>query len=91
MIAKRALFEGRVQGVGFRYAVKQIAMGFDIVGWVKNLPEGSVELTLMGEEEEVEEFLQEIVEESAMAHNIKDMSSHEIPLLENAKGFIISA
>jgi len=91
MIAKRALFEGRVQGVGFRYAVKQIAMGFDIVGWVKNLPEGTVELTLMGEEEEVEEFIQEIVEESAMAHNIKDMSSQEIPLLENAKGFIISS
>ncbi len=91
MIAKRALFEGRVQGVGFRYAVKQIAMGFDVVGWVKNLPEGSVELTLMGEEEEVEEFIQEIVEESAMAHHIKDVSSHEIPLLENAMGFIISA
>ena len=91
MIAKRVLFEGRVQGVGFRYAVKQIAMGFDVVGWVKNLPEGTVELTLMGEEEEVEEFIQEIVEESAMAHNIKDTSSHEIPLLENAKGFVISS
>ena len=89
MISKRATFEGRVQGVGFRYAVKQIAMGFDVVGTVKNLPEGSVELDLMGEEEEVEEFLKEIVEESAMAHYIKDMHTHDIPDLENVRGFTI--
>ena len=89
MIAKRALFEGRVQGVGFRYTIKQLAMGFDVVGWVKNLPDGSVELQLMGEEEEVEEFLREIVEESSMARNIKDMHALEIPPLDDAKGFRI--
>jgi acylphosphatase len=87
MIAKRALFEGRVQGVGFRYTIKQLAMGFDVVGWVKNLPDGSVELQLMGEEDEVEEFLREIVEESSMARNIKDMHTQEIPPLDDAKGF----
>jgi len=91
MIAKRAIFEGRVQGVGFRYAVKQLAMGFDVVGWVKNLPDGTVEMQLMGEEDEVEEFLKEIVEESAMAHNIKNMYAEKIPLLENVKNFTISA
>ena len=91
MISKRITFEGRVQGVGFRYAVKQIAMGFDVVGTVKNLPEGTVELDIMGEEEELEEFLQEIVEESTMAHYIKEIHTHEIPELENVKGFIISA
>lgn len=91
MIAKRALFEGRVQGVGFRYTVKQIAMGFDIIGNVKNLPEGSVELNLMGEEDEVDEFIKEIVDESTLSHHIKDMHLVEIPLLENVKGFIISA
>lgn len=90
MIAKRVLFEGRVRGIGFRYAVKQIAMGFDVVGTIKNLPEGSVELQIMGEEDEVEEFLKEIVEESAMAHYIKDVHTHEIPPLENVKGFVIS-
>ena len=91
MISKRITFEGRVQGVGFRYAVKQIAMGFDVVGTVKNLPEGTVELDIMGEEEELEEFLQEIVEESTMAHYNKEVHTHEIPELENVKGFIISA
>ena len=91
MIAKRALFEGRVQGIGFRYSIKQLAMGFDIVGGIKNLADGRVELQLMGEEDEVEEFLKEIIEESAMAHNIKEMRAEEIPLLEDAKGFRILA
>jgi len=89
MIAKRVIFEGRVQGVGFRYTMKQLAMGYDIVGWVKNLPDGRVELELMGEEEEVEEFLREIVEESPMARNIKEFYCEEIPSLADAKGFRI--
>jgi acylphosphatase len=91
VIAKRATFEGRVQGVGFRYTVKQLATGFDVIGNVKNLPEGTVELNLMGEEDEVAEFLNEIVEESTLSHYIKTMQLVEIPLLENVKGFIISA
>jgi len=91
MIAKRVIFEGRVQGVGFRYTVKQLAMGFDVVGTVKNLPDATVELNLMGEEDEVEEFLVEIIEESVMAHYIKNVHSTEIPALENVKGFTISA
>jgi len=91
MIAKRAIYEGRVQGVGFRYTVKQIAMGYDVIGNVKNLPEGTVELNLMGEEDEVAEFLNEIVEESTLSHYIKTMQLVEIPLLENVKGFTISA
>ena len=91
MIAKRAIFEGRVQGVGFRYTVKQLATGFDVLGNVKNLPEGTVELNLMGEQDEVEEFINEIVEESTLSHYIKTMQLVEIPLLENVKGFTISA
>ncbi|NWK56640.1 acylphosphatase [Verrucomicrobiaceae bacterium N1E253] len=89
MIAKRAYFEGRVQGVGFRYSVKQLAMGFDVTGWVKNLSDGRVELQVMGEEEEVDEFLEELAEESTMARNISQMHAEEIPLLENVSGFRI--
>lgn len=91
MIAKRVIFSGRVQGVGFRYTTKDLARGFDVCGWVKNLPEGTVELQVMGEEDEVEGFIKEIAEESNVAHHIKSLTAEEIPLLEGMRGFSIVA
>lgn len=90
MIAKRVIFTGRVQGVGFRYTTKEIATGFDVCGTVKNLPNGTVALEVMGEIEEVEEYLNEILEESPVSHFIKETQIDEIPLLEDVKGFRIS-
>jgi acylphosphatase len=87
MIAKRVIFEGRVQGVGFRYTVKDLSRGFDLCGWVKNLPDGSVELQVMGEPDEVDSFIREITVESPVARNIKNHYADPIPLLENRAGF----
>ena len=56
-ISRRVIYQGRVQGVGFRYSVKQIAMGFDVTGWVRNLPDGTVEMQIDGEREQVEAFV----------------------------------
>ena len=39
-------FSGRVQGVGFRFAVLQLAKEYDISGFVENLPDGRVLLDL---------------------------------------------
>lgn len=89
MIAKRVIFEGRVQGVGFRYTVKDLSRGFDVCGCVKNLADGSVELQVMGEPDEVESFLREITVESSVARNIKNHYAEKIPLLENHTGFRI--
>jgi acylphosphatase len=89
MIAKRVIFEGRVQGVGFRYTVKDLARGFDVRGWVKNLPDGSVELQVTGEAGEVADFIREIVEESPVAANIKSHRIETIPPLEGCTGFRI--
>jgi acylphosphatase len=90
MIAKRVIFEGRVQGVGFRYTVKDLARGFEVRGWVKNLPDGSVELQVMGEPGEVADFIREITEESTVAHHIKIYRTEKIPLLEGCTGFSIT-
>ena len=43
-VNQRVFYSGRVQGVGFRYSVKQIAQSFEVVGGVRNLPDGRVEL-----------------------------------------------
>ena len=89
MLAKQVIFEGRVQGVGFRYAVKDLSRGFDVCGWVKNLDDGSVEMQVMGEPDELEDFIKEIAEESNVAHHIKNLVARKIPLLENCAGFTI--
>ena len=89
MITRQVIFEGRVQGVGFRYATKEIATGFDVCGWVKNLLDGTVEMQVQGDEEEVTDFLQEILENSPVAHHIQHHTVREIPPLERAKGFQI--
>ena len=77
--------------MGFRYCVKDLARGFDVCGWVKNLTDGSVELQVMGESEEVEAFVQEITEESDVAHHIKNVTVCKQPLLEGCTGFRIEA
>lgn len=89
MVARQVIFEGRVQGVGFRYTVKDLSRGFDVCGWVRNLPDGSVELQVMGEADEVQSFIKEIGEESAVAHHIHNLTAVKIPLLENCSGFKI--
>lgn len=88
MIARQYFFEGRVQGVGFRYSVKQLAKGFDVLGWVKNLTDGRVELQIMGEEEELDEFLEEL-HDSPLGHHVLEQEQFSVPLLEEVKGFTI--
>ncbi|KAB2641105.1 MAG: acylphosphatase [Verrucomicrobia bacterium] len=89
MIAKRVIFTGHVQNVGFRYTVKDLARAFDVRGWVKNLPDGTVELQVTGEPGEVNAFIKEIAGESNVAHHIKSFMAETIPLLDDATGFRI--
>ena len=51
--ARRFLVRGRVQGVGFRWFVEREAQILGIVGWVRNNPDGSVEVLAMGTPEQL--------------------------------------
>ncbi|HYO07386.1 MAG TPA: acylphosphatase [Tepidisphaeraceae bacterium] len=57
MVRRRSIFIGHVQGVGFRYTAQDVARGFDVTGYVRNLPDGRVELVAEGEREQVGQFL----------------------------------
>ncbi len=90
MVAKQVIYTGRVQGVGFRYATKQLASGFDVSGWVRNLPDGRVELLAIAfDAEELEAFLTELQENSALANHIKETETHKVPAPTDVKGFSI--
>ena len=89
MTGRQVFYEGRVQGVGFRYTCKRAAHGYDVCGWVRNLPDGRVELQCSGEEAEVDAFLKAI-EESELKGHIKNVTVHPIPPLAKARGFEIT-
>jgi len=55
-LARRYLISGRVQGVGFRFFVESAAVRDGIHGWVRNLPDGRVEVAAEGEAEAIERF-----------------------------------
>lgn len=56
-------FEGRVQGVGFRYTSRYLANRYNLKGWVKNLVDGRVEMIVQGEEEVLNAFLGDLKKE----------------------------
>ncbi len=89
MAAQQILYEGHVQGVGFRYTTKQTAMGFDVIGWVRNLPDGRVELQVEGDDDELADFLRELEEDGELAGNIKNVERHPLPGLAGVTGFTI--
>ena len=52
--------QGRVQGVGFRFFAQDVAQELDLAGWVRNLPDGSVEAYAEGPKEALEAFMQRL-------------------------------
>jgi acylphosphatase len=85
----RILYEGHVQGVGFRYTTRAIASGFDVVGTVRNLADGRVELVAEGEKPELVAFLKAI-RESALAGHIQKAEETWGTAEKTFRGFHIS-
>jgi len=53
-------FTGRVQGVGSRASTEHLAAGFAVTGYVRNLPDGRVELVAEGTDDELRALVREI-------------------------------
>ncbi len=75
MKAKKYNFIGHVQGVGFRWTALQCSEGISIVGYVKNLPDGSVELWAQGSEKDIATFINKL--STRMAGKISQVSAQE--------------
>jgi len=76
-------YSGHVQGVGFRYTVKTVAAGFEVVGSVRNLADGRVELVAEGLREELDAF-REAIPDAGLARFIRN---EDVSWGEAAGGF----
>ena len=54
------VFRGRVQGVGFRHTVAQLAASFPVAGTVENVPDGTVKMVVEGAKDAVEAFAEAV-------------------------------
>ena len=86
----QVFYEGRVQGVGFRYTTRRVAAGFDVAGYVRNLADGRVELVASGEDEEVNDFLTAL-RDSELAGHIDQVAAADIVKPPGLRGFEIRA
>ena len=60
--AKRLIFVGRVQGVGFRYTTLRITGPYQITGYVRNLPDGTVEMLAQGPQQDIDQCILDLQE-----------------------------
>ena len=83
---RRVIVRGRVQGVGFRWFVREHARTLRLKGWVKNLPDGMVELEAEGPPDKLAELLVLVAEgpDGAVVAGIDDVQISEpaLPLPE---------
>ena len=56
---KHLIISGKVQGVGFRYWMQNLAINNNIGGWVKNRSLGDVEALIIGQEKEVQKLIKQ--------------------------------
>jgi acylphosphatase len=71
----RVYYSGRVQGVGFRYTSQRLALEHAVGGFVRNLPDGRVELLAEGDREAVDNLL-------AAIHDYMHRYIHDIQVVE---------
>ena len=87
MIRRTSHFSGHVQGVGFRYTVADLAKSFDVRGYVRNLPDGRVELVAEGDDAEIARLLDRIGEK--MEGFIKKRTDNDAPATREFVDFSI--
>ncbi len=77
MLAKHIIFIGRVQGVGFRFTARRAASRRQLTGYVRNMPDGSVEMLAQGRPEDVDDCIQDIKE--YFTDYLRETKIQEIP------------
>ncbi len=74
---RRVVYTGHVHGVGFRYTAHRVAQGFNVGGYVRNLPDNRVEVVVEGDTADVDAFLASV--RSELGHHIRFESASPEP------------
>jgi acylphosphatase len=84
----KILYSGHVQGVGFRYTVKNLTAGYDVVGTIRNLADGRVELVAEGLRAELTAF-QKAIRDSGLDRMISEEQATWSAAKDEFRGFTI--
>jgi acylphosphatase len=60
LIAKHIVFSGRVQGVGFRFTALNVANRYGLTGYVRNVPDGDVEMLAQGQGQMIDDCIRDL-------------------------------
>ena len=88
MIAKHIIFTGYVQGVGFRFTTIRIANHHDLTGFVRNLPDGNVEMLVQGQLEDIDNCIKDL--QDSFASYIRETQIEDVPPNPKYSGFNIT-
>ncbi|MFF2370771.1 acylphosphatase [Agromyces sp. NPDC058110] len=88
MIRRHVIVSGLVQGVGYRYLARKHAQRLDVTGWVRNLPDGTVEAEIQGAAAAVHELLRRL-EQGPPGSAVSGISVTEAELRDDEDGFSI--
>jgi acylphosphatase len=88
LIAKHIIYSGRVQGVGFRFTVLNVANNYRLAGTVRNLSNGGVEVHVQGPAESIDSFQHDI--EESFAGYIRQTDVESIPVDASRTNFKIT-
>lgn len=86
--AKRIIFSGQVQGVGFRFTAHRIAGRHGLTGWVRNVRDGTVEMVAQGAAEDIDECIRDI--EDSFRGYVTETKTDEIPPSPQYRDFKIT-
>jgi acylphosphatase len=88
-VRRRAVVKGRVQGVSFRAHTQEQARQRGLLGWVRNLPDGSVELEAQGAPGAVEELLQWCRAGGPSQASVDEVEDEELTTVDGERTFVI--
>ncbi len=88
MIRYSIIAYGKVQGVGFRYFTAMKAMEFNLYGFCKNLPDGTVHIEVQGEEKNISLFISAIKTGNGFCR-VDDIKLDKIDVKENCTKYHI--